>query len=95
MDFIDVKLIVVAVTYPLWFPLVKIVVTAVNPYPRILAPRGTPDDVLLEPLESEEWADMRLRRQYEERGEEPPVGRLRPRPRQMRRVEIPRLRRSA
>ena len=87
LGFIDIKLIIVALATPIWWPVVKIMWRAVNPYPRYLvdpsqranAPEGPQLDT---DLESEEWAVWRIRREREKSGESlPPVGSERTMPR--------------
>lgn len=101
MGFFDLKVLIVLATAPWWMPFARLLWEAINPYPGLGTPKtrhGVGDHVLhVEPYRNEEWAQYRLRRRYEERGEEAPLDprHLRARPRAMRRAEPPRLRRSA
>lgn len=60
------KLLVVAVTYPLWWPILREIWVTVDPYPGILTERDLHGDADsgrdLEPLQSEEWSVWRRRR---------------------------------
>ncbi len=79
-NFIDLKLIFVALATPVWLPVVKIMWRAVNPYPQwVIRPKdraaAREGPQLDTDLESEEWAVWRIRREREKAGEEvPPVG---------------------
>jgi hypothetical protein len=77
---LDYKLVLVALTWKLWWPLVRILWHAADPYPSRRANRWDRNDDRpdLEPLVSEEWAAWRLRRSLARRGEEPPPLRARP-----------------
>jgi hypothetical protein len=81
-DIFDIKVLAVAVTYKLWWPLFLLLWRAVDPYPGILTEkdlRGTADNgPRLDSLRNEEWAAWRLRRAMEQRGEQPPALRSRP-----------------